>query len=298
MEKIKDAVNQLFDKISNPLIFSFICSWLIINWQITVALLWYDVEQIRLAGYKTVFDFIDNKLNIQEGFLHPLTIALIYTFPLPIIKNCIRAFNTWVAKWGNEWNLRILKGGQIPVDRYFKLREDYEKRTQILVEVIEKESQTINSVAGLNTEILELKASENALKTDLLNRTNTIAQMRNLKMLEGYWTCNFSDLDRRTNGTENIYIQGDKYYIINDFKTMSHVFNIKNFYFDEPNKKIFFIKERNSQEKYVEVKNNEPFVKYCPNDLILNKDNSLVGQENGTTHIEYIRKIREEVLHG
>src|SRR5215475_11842150 len=98
MENFKDILASFKDRFTNPLIFSFICSWLIINWQISTALFSFDRKQIEIEGYQTLSQFIKAKLNTTDAFWHPLLIAIGYTLLIPILKNLIRAFYSWTSK--------------------------------------------------------------------------------------------------------------------------------------------------------------------------------------------------------
>jgi len=102
MEKISDILDNIRERISNPLLFSFMLSWIFINWGISVALLWYDPAQLEHDHYNSIFTFIRSKLCSQNSFLQPLSFALGYTFFLPIVKNWISAFNAWNTNWGNR----------------------------------------------------------------------------------------------------------------------------------------------------------------------------------------------------
>lgn len=46
MDKISEILNSVKERVSNPLIFSFLASWLVYNWKIPVALIWFDEKQI------------------------------------------------------------------------------------------------------------------------------------------------------------------------------------------------------------------------------------------------------------
>ena len=107
MDKISEILNSVKERVSNPLIFSFLISWLVYNWKIPVALIWFDKEQISANGSKSIFDFIEDEWKKNGYFWIPLFIALGYTFIFPIIKNLISATQTWMSKWGENLNLRL-----------------------------------------------------------------------------------------------------------------------------------------------------------------------------------------------
>ena len=89
MEKISEVWGNIKDRLTNPLLFSFFCSWLIFNWEIPVSLIWYDSEQIKVSGHNSIFQFIHCKLNKEHSFLYPILFAIFYTLLIPIIRNGI-----------------------------------------------------------------------------------------------------------------------------------------------------------------------------------------------------------------
>lgn len=91
-ENLSKILDDLKNRFASRFIFSFIIAWLIYNWQITVALFWYDKSQIHAEGCKSIFEFISNQLNNNSNSSKAFWTALIYTFGLPISKSVI---NIW-----------------------------------------------------------------------------------------------------------------------------------------------------------------------------------------------------------
>jgi len=288
MDKVKDILSSIRDRFANPLIFSFACSWIVINWQIPVALLWYNSKDIEKTGSKTIFDFISQRLDATNGFWHPLFFALGYTILIPIIRNIIRAFYTWASKWGENWNLNILKGGKIPIEKYLNFRGDYDKRTKILQDVISKENEYTQQYESAKTELFKAKETLNTYSKELTDARNFEFQLNDTKILNGYWTNTYRDKGSpEAKGAEDILIQNGIYYLIGQFGDKREVFRITNFYFNNKNKEIFFIKERIGQ---VELFLPPTGYKFNYNILKVENDNLLTGIENGITQIQYLKK--------
>ncbi len=111
-EKVKDVYENIKDRLSNPLIFSFVFSWLIYNWEITIALLWYDKTQFQAEGCKSIFEFIQDKINTKcWSTALPLVFAFLYTFGFPYLKQGIRIFNQIALKWGDKNEVKYVKDG-------------------------------------------------------------------------------------------------------------------------------------------------------------------------------------------
>lgn len=291
MEKLKDILESIKERFTNPLFFSFICSWLVVNWQITVGLFWYDTKQIEKTGCNSIFEFITDKINLQDCLLHPLYFAIGYTFLMPTIRNVIRAFYSWTAKWGDNWNLNITKGVKIPFEKYLRFREDYDKRSKILEDVITKESTNLTELNNAKTELLQAQSTETELKQQLTESNNFVRQLNDVRMLNGYWTNKYTDtIDRSLIGTEEIYISEGKYYTVEKFGDRKHHFNITNFYFDNRSQTMFFIKERVNQEKAFSMESGIAMTRFNPNSLHVEREDLLIGVENGTTQIEYLKK--------
>ena len=90
--KISEILDDLKNRFASRFIFSYTIAWLLFNWKITIALLWYDKTQIEAEGCKSIFEFISDQLEITSNGWEVLCAALIYTFVLPISKSII---NVW-----------------------------------------------------------------------------------------------------------------------------------------------------------------------------------------------------------
>jgi hypothetical protein len=86
------VLDDLKNRFGSRFIFSFTIAWLIYNWQITIALFWYDKTQFQAEGCRSIFDFIKHQLEINSNSSKTLFTALIYTFGLPVSKGLI---NIW-----------------------------------------------------------------------------------------------------------------------------------------------------------------------------------------------------------
>jgi hypothetical protein len=285
MEKINEILNNIKERFSNPLFFSFIFSWFIINWRITIGLLWHDTKQIENYGYKSIFTFIESRINLVDSFWHPLFAALAYTFLMPLIRNLIKAFYSWTSKWGDDWSLKILNTGKVSINKYLKLRGEYEKRSKILEDVITKESSYIQDVNSAKTELLSTQDKLNDIEKKLQNSSAFISQLNDLKIIQGAWENNFiTELGQKD--SESIFIDNYRYYVVSKLGVREETFEIKNFYYDNRNQNVFFIKELIGQFKEIRPKQEH----FSINRLRFESRDMLVGTENGTTKIVYTRK--------
>jgi len=286
MEKLKDILANIKERFSNPLIFSFICSWLIINWRITIAVIWHDNSQVEKAGSKSIYDFVGDHINLWDSLIHPLIFAIAYTLVMPIIRNLIRALQSWATKWGENWSLEITKGMKIPFEKYLRFREEYEKRGKILEEVITKESVNLTLYDKAKTELLESKNLNNEMKQQVNEANELVSNLFNEKILNGYWTNTYKNKLTNEQGREEVFIEDEKYYILGNFNERKFAFKIINFCYNKRNNYLFFIKDVADQTLGFE----NGRLRFNINQLEFRSDDLLVGKENGTTDIQYERK--------
>jgi hypothetical protein len=168
------------------LLFSFLLSWLVFNWQIVLALLWYNTETIAGEGY-TLLEFVRENTNWQNSFWLPLLFAIVYTLAAPVVKNLINAFNAWNSKWGENWNLRISKGAKVPMEKFLALRENFQKRSAILEDAISKESTTLSELEEARTDLLQARDEQNRLASDVSNLRKVVDNIHRSDILNGPW---------------------------------------------------------------------------------------------------------------
>jgi len=160
MEKLSDFFSELKDRISNPLILSYLIGWCIWNYEIVVGLIFYKSKELKVDGYDSFLDLIKCNSNTWHFFWLPLFSALVYTFLFPFLKNLILAFGAWIDKWGGNWNLNISKAQKVSSEIYLKYKIQYE-------ESIEKISKYANDEQNFNDKLVTLKAEKEAVLTEL-----------------------------------------------------------------------------------------------------------------------------------
>lgn len=278
MDKLKDILYDIRDRFSNPLIFSFIISWILFNWEISVALLWYDTNQLELEGYTSVFEFIADKLNKKYSLIYPLVFAFLYA---SLFKNLFKALIAFSEKWGEDWNLKILKSAKVSMEKYLVLRENYKQKEKELVQILNEES----AIKEENTNLLR---SYHELNQKNLKNEETIRSIGDVKFLNGYWECKYRKKDSLSNvkyEIENVHIRDYAYYLVKDFGNEEYVFDITNFY--KYYNTIVFVKITRNRTEMLKSR-------YLFNSLTIKEDGSLVGTENGEYDIEYRRKTNQK----
>lgn len=285
MEKVKDILSNIRERFSNPLLFSFLCSWLVINWKISVGLLWYDPTQLEKHGYVSFFDLIEHNLNTNDSIYKPLIFAIAYTILAPVLKVFIKAFYSWTSKWGETWNLRIIDGGKISISKFLKLREEYHNNISQLEKVIEGESEYVEQNEELSRKLNDMQIELNRSKKEYIDLEERIREFNDVQFLDGIWI-NTYEIHQGSKGTEEVAINNGRYSIVTKFDVHEQKFDIRDFWYDKKRKKIFFVKELTMDEKRKRPESEH----YLINRLDFKGSGLLVGYENGTTKIEYRRK--------
>lgn len=246
-EKIKDVYENIKDRITNPLLFSFVCSWLVYNWKIPVALLWYDKSQFSGCGCTTIFDFIEWYWINEGTFRIPFIIAIVYTLVSPFVKNGISVINAVALSWGKRSKAKYVK------ELYIK-------------------------------EINQLTTSLNAITAEKNTLDVIISKISDMNLLNGQWKFykkNVFDeqFDQNKFDEEDILINNG---VINKYDAINKVignkeFIIRNFFFNKNNNEIIFIKNKIGSSENQFYLNN--FVNVLS---ITNGDfNNLTGFEDG-----------------
>lgn len=145
MEKLSDIIGSIRERAANPFFVSFILSWLVVNWEIPVALFWPDLSQMQTLGYKTIFDYIQFILSKPDSFWLPVGLATGYTILSPVIWNGLRWFNAWAIKWGNKIVFDMSKESNVSTEKYLELRENLKKNSDTISEMINTESKRIQA---------------------------------------------------------------------------------------------------------------------------------------------------------
>lgn len=284
MKKATEFLNNIKERFTNPLIFSFLCSWSVFNWEIVISLFRYDPNQIVNEGSRSLYQFISTKLDRPHSFCYPLLFAMSYTILSPIVRNLIQALHAWAFQWGNKWSLKLAESGKIGIEKYIQLREDWKKRTVLLEKVIADENKYKQDYDKMNTELLETKVKLNEVQQKEIEYSTFIQHLYDIRILDGSWV-NSYETSTKEKGTEDILIQNGQYYLLDLYGDKKILADIRNFTYDNKNQSVFFIKEL-----VPSISKTREQDKYSFNRLTFENRDLLVGTENGTTKIEYRRK--------
>jgi hypothetical protein len=175
MEKAKDILDSIGDRLKSPLIFSFLISWIFTNWQILIALFWLGSEDLHKLGYISHIDYVQSKLSFSRCFVFPFCLALLYTFGFPFVRNLIAVFSTKVNTIGERKRLKASEGAIIPVHRYVTKVKIVEAKEKLLEEQIATESLVLNKK---DLEILDLTEQLSSLNAQQRTDNQIIQNLR------------------------------------------------------------------------------------------------------------------------
>lgn len=239
-EKIKDVYENIKDRLSNPLIFSFLCSWLVLNWKIPVALIWYDKSQFSGCGCQTIFDFIEWHWKKEGTFWWPVLIAFTYTLLIPFVKNGIRIIFVRAQKWGDKNEAKYVLGGM--TKEHIKLQSDYDE-----------------------------------VAKSLIDKNDCIDKLYNQSILRGHWTRIRDGKDKKV--IDKIRISDGNIYITENFNNETKESLITAFFYDRNIKKIFFVSEDFDRRQAFDGKH-MPQMSYNINILLIKDNGDMSGKEN------------------
>lgn len=264
MENIKEILNNIKDRLSNPLIFSFLLSWLIYNWEITVALVWYDKSQISAEGCKSIFEFIQYKLDNRYGstFL-PVIIAFIYTLGFPYLKYVINILNSKALEWGKKNEIKFLKE----------------------VTSLEIENLKVN-LKDSNNRNIELDIINNEIRKEI----------DDVSFLNGYWKVTYvfnqNDPKEKVTIIENVEIINGKYQVISENR-VDYKYSIRNFYLNKNGGTVFFIKYLKS-EYFTNINLiDEDYRRIC--ELRIDNIDRFFGEENRYVSVVFERMSKKTI---
>lgn len=197
MEKITDFFKEIQNRLTNPLISSFIIAWLITNWRIPIGLLAYSNSDLDDDGYTSYFDLISTESSWSHFLVIPLISAVSYTLIFPIIRTLIIAFLSFIRQWSENWNHKILKDLRVPMAAFLKEKAKYTILSEKLTEVYNQDSATVEENNKLKADILKLnneistanlEKDQNTQSVNILKKEiNDFHKWLDPSLLNGYW---------------------------------------------------------------------------------------------------------------
>lgn len=192
---MKDILDTIKDRLSNPFLISFAIAWLICNWQITVGLIWYNAENLNLMGYPSYLALIENYINYKFNVYWPLIIALGYTFVFPIFKVIVNYFNALLNRIDETNLLRISSKGSISTRKYLDLQKTYDTSIKELSDIINTEGELKQE----NVKLEQILITETAKVNHLQGEFTSLQSYSSGTRLNGLWNVEINEKFFKTN---------------------------------------------------------------------------------------------------
>lgn len=267
IESINDVLKNIRERFASPFFFSFVVTWIIFNWKVTIELLWYNPALYPNQG--DLIRFIESNTSNWQSIGIPLISALVYT---TLGRIGISAITELSGKIGEDLNLSITKKGKVPMEKFLTYRNLYLTSTRNLERVIEDESKKIQEYDELNNLKIKIEARNVELEGELakvnfelsnnnLKLENSIKMAsemqqdvsrldhyfkessrfmnsyKNISILNGQWKFTYRNTHRKLNFEETYFIENNVMNRLNVFERES-VNLIKFFFYDVNTKKI------------------------------------------------------------
>lgn len=152
-------------RFSQPIILSFILAWIFWNWEIVVALIWYNQETMtKLPNGKTNYvDYINSLKDPWKLYWGPLISAFAYPFAVLIANN----FNAAVRRLDSRLFFWISRGSSVPTAMYLDAQDDIEQQERRISRFITEETTLRARLTALEEENLRATTSNQTLGEDL-----------------------------------------------------------------------------------------------------------------------------------
>lgn len=315
IENIKDVVKNFRERLASPFFFSFIVTWLLFNWKVTVALLWYNAELFSRKN-SDLISFIESKTSNWQSIWIPLISATLYT---GLIRNLISAFITWSSRWGSNWNLEIGKNSKVSMEKFLTYRNLYIKTTRDLEIILKDESKTRENFdkerqrvlsletfsAGLNTQVADLMKQNEILEREkntaqevantLRENTELIENMKGVSFLNGRWKFQYLNRMRDDLRFDEIFEIKDGIVSIVTDNRIRNEFRIANYFYERTNKQMLLILY------YVEEASGSSFNRWENSNIDIyqlntNRDKIAHARSNYKTTLIHQLEVRSDTL--
>ncbi|MGY4385653.1 putative metal-binding transcription factor (methanogenesis marker protein 9) [Pedobacter sp. UYP24] len=151
--EIKEIYDEFKDRISNPFTGSFVISWIILNYQIPVGLIFYKQSELLLDTHRSFIALIADTYNVENMLIFPFLFALIYTFLVPLLTTEIKVY---LAKNLAKRDTRILLINETtPISpvRYMKLKKQLADEKDNYRALLTSENQVMQQNNDLEKQI-------------------------------------------------------------------------------------------------------------------------------------------------
>lgn len=242
---METILRPIVRRFGQPVVLSFCIAWIFWNWEIVLALIWYDQVTIPKLGSDNYVEYIKVYKDIKRNYLYPFSFALVY----PVLTVLFNVFYAVVLKYDRKLSLNILKTTIVPMSKYLDAQKELEDREKSIGEFITKKEEMDSQLSRFRNENASLGNSNELIQSQLkISTTNLTKLTRNLNAAE-----------------ELLFVYNEKStpeYFIGTFVIYLHVNSTNSRYRQYDGGKIEIIKESNSDEYLVELKSEKTILTF------------------------------------
>ncbi|HAK31396.1 MULTISPECIES: hypothetical protein [Sphingobacterium] len=169
-----DVFKPFLQRLSQPILLSFCIAWIFWNWEIVVALCWYDAKSIEKLGSKNHVAYISAFKDTWRNYYYPLIIALAYPLIILILNN----FHTFFKMLEEKLFTRIVKNATVPTDLYLDAQDQIEAKEKRISKFISKETEMQGQINDLT---VSNKNLENKAATLAIEYSETLSIKKDLE---------------------------------------------------------------------------------------------------------------------
>jgi hypothetical protein len=191
MDKVNSFLDNIKERLTNPLFFSFLIAWILYNWDVTLALLWYDPPKTD-KGHYDLIKYVSGHTSWWLSIWKPLLSAIAYTVLHPIFKQGIRLLNAWIERIGDKKLLMITRDGWVSGEKYYELKAKVEAKMGEVTLLTRDEN-------AMRAELMEAKEKTEKARLEveeMRRRLNDTIDKHTLetfpKLLQGLWDVQLS----------------------------------------------------------------------------------------------------------
>lgn len=180
---ISEIFKGIFDRFRSPFFFSYLISFLAINWQTLILIFIYDPMHFRIEYGIGIMDKISNDLNFWNSILWPLLFSLVYTFAYPYFSIWISNVKAHTTNISVTRSLEIRNDGKLSIQQFIRIRNLLIQKEKSLEELEKFMAESIES--GIENEKKYNAALEelNIFKSKASDYENKFNQYR----IDGKW---------------------------------------------------------------------------------------------------------------
>lgn len=225
---LKEIFSELNSRVKNPIINAFFISWIIVNWRIPFAMLFFNAEDFKKSNVSNIIEYVPTTGNWVNFIFVPLLLAFAFQF----VRLIASVFSTIINKWTVQSVRYFSKDSFISLSKYLRQRDVLDERQKSLEKLINSESETTIELAKIQNELNDVNQEKIKLNSDLLSIRNAIESQNsknNIEQIVGEYEINansffahFNLLD--INGIVNVNIKEKTFDLVAN-NNYSRVFN-------------------------------------------------------------------------